>query len=84
MWMILRKMKHKKCNEPGCIKFARGKNDKCFAHGGGTRCNAPGCTKSSQGTTGKCTRHGGGNDVLKQVALRSLAGTPTDVKNTVE
>jgi len=24
------------------------------------------------------------NDVLKQVALRSLAGTPTDVKNTVE
>jgi hypothetical protein len=24
------------------------------------------------------------NDVLKQVALRSLAGTPTDAKNTVE
>jgi len=74
MWMILRKMKHKKCNEPGCIKFARGKNDKCFAHGGGTRCNAPGCTKSSQGTTGKCTRHGGGKRCTETGCTKIVQG----------
>ena len=48
------------CNEPNCDKSARGKTDKCKAHGGGKRCNEHNCDKSTQGKTDKCIAHGGG------------------------
>jgi len=50
----------KKCSEPDCKASARGKSDKCKAHGGGKRCSEPDCKASAIGKTDKCVAHGGG------------------------
>ena len=50
----------KRCSVYACTKVARGKTDKCKAHGGGKRCIVDGCTKSAVGKTNKCAAHGGG------------------------
>jgi hypothetical protein len=47
--------------ELGCKANARGKTDKCIAHGGGNRCNELGCHSSAVGKSDKCIAHGGGN-----------------------
>jgi hypothetical protein len=55
------KSKRRLCNEPDCISGARGKTNKCVAHGGGKRCDYPDCISSAIGKTDKCVAHGGGN-----------------------
>ena len=52
--------KRKRCSESGCQASARGKTDKCIAHGGGRRCSESGCQASAVGKTDKCIAHGGG------------------------
>ena len=56
----IKKRKRPTCIQPGCGKGARGKTNKCIAHGGGTRCVEPGCGKGAEGKTKKCVAHGGG------------------------
>ena len=41
--------KRKLCDIQDCTKQARGKTDKCVAHGGGERCAIEGCTKEARG-----------------------------------
>ncbi len=36
-------MPKQKCVEPNCTTRARGKTDKCIAHGGGPRCTEANC-----------------------------------------
>ena len=67
-------MPRKMCNEPECTKSARGKTDKCIAHGGGNRCNEPGCTKSARGKTDKCKSHGGGARCNEPGCTKSAQG----------
>ena len=50
----IKKRKRPTCIQPGCGKGARGKTNKCIAHGGGTRCVEPGCGKGAEGKTKKC------------------------------
>ena len=56
----IKNYKRRLCVEPGCTASARGKTDKCIAHGGGKRCVEPDCTASAIGKTDKCIAHGGG------------------------
>ena len=64
----------KLCIEPGCVTSARGKYDKCVAHGGGKRCIEPGCQSSDQGKTDKCKAHGGGNRCIEPGCKSSSIG----------
>ena len=54
------KRKKRICVEPNCNVSARGKTDKCVAHGGGKRCNELNCNASARGKLNKCVSHGGG------------------------
>ena len=36
--VIIKPRKIRRCIEPDCKASARGKTDKCIAHGGGARC----------------------------------------------
>ena len=56
----IKKRKKRMCVEPDCKASARGKTDKCIAHGGGARCVEPDCKASARGKTDKCIAHGGG------------------------
>ena len=58
----------------GCTKSARGKTEKCAAHGGGARCVTPGCTKSALGKTNKCIEHGGGARCVEPGCTKSAIG----------
>jgi hypothetical protein len=64
----------KRCNEPNCHSSARGKTDKCIAHGGGKRCNEPNCHSSARGKTDKCVAHGGGKRCNELNCKKSAQG----------
>jgi hypothetical protein len=56
---------HRRCQEPGCVKHARGTTLFCIAHGGGERCQSEGCRKAAAchgvGLARTfCLTHGGG------------------------
>jgi len=57
---IKSKRKYRSCTEQDCKASARGKTNKCIAHGGGARCTEQDCKASAQGKTNKCVAHGGG------------------------
>ena len=56
----LHRTSRKLCVESGCKTSARGKSDKCIAHGGGVRCVEPGCNTGAATKSDKCKAHGGG------------------------
>ena len=64
----------KRCIETGCEKGARGKTDKCVAHGGGKRCVETGCNASAIGKTDKCIAHGGGKRCVETGCNASAIG----------
>ena len=70
----IRKYKRRRCIEPGCEKGARGKSDKCIAHGGGKRCIEPGCENSAAGISDKCRSHGGGKRCIEPGCENGAAG----------
>jgi hypothetical protein len=67
-------MTRNQCNELGCQAGARGKTNKCVAHGGGKRCNELGCQSSARDKTDKCIAHGGGKRCNEQGCQASAAG----------
>jgi hypothetical protein len=54
----------KRCIEPDCPSGARGKTNKCVAHGG-KRCIEPDCPSGGIGKTNKCIAHGGGKRCIE-------------------
>ena len=66
--------KRRMCVEPGCVSGAKGKTDKCVAHGGGKRCVEPGCVSGAEGKTDKCKRHGGGKRCVEPGCGASAVG----------
>ena len=58
--VVIKKRNRRRCVEQHCTASAKGKTDKCVAHGGGKRCAEPNCTSSAIGKTNKCVAHGGG------------------------
>jgi hypothetical protein len=67
-------MPRKRCCELNCLASARGKTNKCVAHGGGKRCCEPNCLASAQGKTNKCIAHGGGARCCEPNCLASAQG----------
>ena len=64
-----RMIKGKRCQHPsGCFKRAQSQQ-RCKAHGGGSRCQIEGCAKASQGNK-LCRSHGGGKVCAHQGCLK--------------
>ncbi len=61
----IKRKKQAICVETGCNKGAKGKTNKCIAHGGGKRCIEPNCKASARDKTDKCIAHGGGRRCIE-------------------
>jgi hypothetical protein len=73
-YVVIKSRKIQRCIEPGCKASARGKTNKCVAHGGGNRCIEPGCIASAIGKTDKCVAHGGGKRCIELGCTASAQG----------
>ena len=72
--VVIKKRNRRRCVEQHCTASAKGKTDKCVAHGGGKRCAEPNCTSSAIGKTNKCVAHGGGKRCVEQHCTASAIG----------
>ena len=73
-YCVIKKRKRRTCVEPDCKSSARGKTDKCVAHGGGARCVEPDCKSSAADKTDKCVAHGGGKRCVEPDCKSSAIG----------